>query len=94
MVEAFNERDVQLYREHGPGLVRFATGLVGPDDAADVVQTAVLRAFASRSWQAARNPRAYLYRTVANTARSMHRSTMRRRAREMRTATGNRAYQP
>jgi RNA polymerase sigma-70 factor (ECF subfamily) len=94
MVEAFNDQDVQLYREHGPALVRFATGLVGPNDAADVVQTAVVRAFESRAWRSARNRRAYLYRSVANTARSMHRSTMRRKAREVRTAVVDRDYQP
>lgn len=94
MVETFNDRDVHIYREYGPGLVRFATGLVGPNDAADVVQTAVIRAFGSRSWGNVENPRAYLYRTVANVARSMYRTTMRRKAREMRTAAANVTYQP
>ncbi len=94
MGEAFSRSDVDLYREHGPGLVRFATGLVGPDDAADVVQTAVMRAFRSRGWESVQNRKAYLYRTVANSARSMHRSTMRRRAREMRTATRDVTHQP
>lgn len=87
MVETFGDREVLIYREHGPGLVRFATGLVGPNDAADVVQTAVIRAFGSRGWQKVENPKAYLYKTVANVARSMYRSTMRRKAREMRTAS-------
>lgn len=94
MVEAFSETDVQLYREHGPGLVRFASGLVGPNDAADVVQTAIIRAFESRSWTGVENKRAYLYRTVANVARSSYRSTMRRRAREMRSAGADVEYQP
>ena len=94
MVEAFSERDIALFRDHGPALVRFATGLIGPDDAADVVQTAVVRAFASRGWAKVENPWAYLYRTVANTARSMHRSTMRRKAREVRTAAADTDHQP
>ncbi len=94
MVGTFSDRDVHLYREHGPSLIRFATGLVGPDDAADVVQTAVIKAFGSKAWSRVENHRAYLYRSVANTARSMHRSTMRRKAREMRTAMQDTAYQP
>ena len=94
MVEAFSERDIQLYREHGPGLIRFATGLVGPNDAQDVVHTAVLKAFQSRGWASVANHRAYLYRSVANTARSAYRSTMRRKAREMKVAAADVAFQP
>ncbi len=86
MVEsAFSDLDAELYREHGPALMRFATGLVGPHDAGDVVQSAVLRAFTSGGWSQVTNHRAYLYRSVMNEARSQHRSTMRRRARELRT---------
>jgi len=84
MSRRIDARDAEIYREHGPGLIRFATGLVGPSDAPDVVQTAVIRAFTARGWAAVENPRAYLYRTVLNVARSEHRSTMRRRAREVR----------
>ncbi len=91
---AFNESQIALYKEHGAALLRFATGLVGPHDARDVVHTAVLRAFGSRRWNSVTNPRAYLYRTVANVARSMHRSTMRRKARELRTAVSELAYGP
>ena len=86
MGRAFDERDAEMYREYGPGLIRFATGLVGPNDAADVVQTAVVRAMTSSGWGHVVNHRAYLYRSVMNEAKSQHRSSMRRRAREMRTA--------
>ncbi len=75
-----------LYRKHGDELVRFATGLVGPFDAQDVVTDACLRAFRSRNWAAVTNRRAYLYRSVLNQARSHHRSTVRRRIRELATA--------
>jgi RNA polymerase sigma factor (sigma-70 family) len=78
--------DGEVYEKHADDLVRFATGLVGPSDAADVVSAAVLRAVSSRSWGAARNQRAYLFRAVLNEARMQHRSTMRRRAREARVA--------
>lgn len=75
-----------IYRKHSDELVRFATGLVGPFDAQDVVTDACLRAFQSRNWEAVTNRRAYLYRSVLNQARSQHRSTVRRRVREHATA--------
>jgi len=76
-----------IYRKHSEELVRFATGLVGPFDAPDVVTDACLRAFGSRGWEDVINRRAYLYRSVLNQSRSHHRSTMRRRIREH-TAAG------
>jgi RNA polymerase sigma factor (sigma-70 family) len=82
------ERD-QVYAECAEDLVRFATGLVGPHDAADVVSSAVLRAMWSQGWSEVEEPRSYLMRSVLNTARSHHRSTMRRRAREVRAAAAN-----
>ena len=75
-----------IYRKHSQELVRFATGLVGPFDAQDVVTDACLRAFQARSWESVTNRRAYLYRSVLNQARSHHRSTIRRRLREQATA--------
>lgn len=36
------EADAEIYRKHADDLTRFATGLVGPGDAADVVAKAVL----------------------------------------------------
>ena len=39
--------DVETYRRHAAELIRYATVLVGPDDAADVVADAVLAAFAT-----------------------------------------------
>lgn len=77
-----NPSDTELYRAHADELTRYATVLVGPDDAPDVVTDAVLAAFGSRGWQRVENPRAYLFRSVLNTANSRHRSTNRRRRRE------------
>ncbi len=77
----------EIYRKYADDLVRFATGLVGPFDAPDVVTDACLRAFRTSGWDQVANHRAYLYRTVLNQARSQHRSTLRRRLREMRAAT-------
>ena len=74
--------DTELYRAHADELTRYATVLVGPDDAPDVVTDAVLAAFAARGWQRVDNKRAYLFRAVLNTANSRHRSDGRRRRRE------------
>jgi RNA polymerase sigma-70 factor (ECF subfamily) len=79
--------DVDTYRRHSAELMRYATVLVGPDDAADVVADAVLAAFAARSWRDVANRRAYLYRAVLNASASHHRSTLRRRRRETTVAS-------
>ena len=39
--------DVDIYRRHAAELIRYATALVGPDDAPDVVTDGVLAAFAA-----------------------------------------------
>src|SRR5438093_12249166 len=81
------DEDERIYRKHAEELTRFATFLVGPDDAPDVVSSAVLRALSSASWSKVEHYRAYLLRGVLNEARMHHRSTARRRAREQRSAT-------
>jgi RNA polymerase sigma-70 factor (ECF subfamily) len=75
--------DTELYRAHADELIRYATVLVGPDEAPDVVTDAVLAAFATPGWHDVAQPRAYLYRAVLNTAMSSHRSRERRRRREL-----------
>ncbi|MEZ5410242.1 MAG: hypothetical protein R2761_19585 [Acidimicrobiales bacterium] len=74
------------YARHGVALTRFATGLVGPSDAADVVSDALARLLTSPVWAEARDHRAVLYRAVLWEARMHHRSTGRRRAREHRAS--------
>jgi RNA polymerase sigma factor (sigma-70 family) len=76
----------EIYRKYADDLVRFATGLVGPFDAPDVVTDACLRSFSVPGWTGVANHRAYLYRAVLNHARSHHRSTLRRRLRELQAA--------
>jgi RNA polymerase sigma-70 factor (ECF subfamily) len=84
--------DQELYRAHAEELIRYATVLVGPDDAPDVVTDAVLSAFATPAWSQVAQPRAYLYRSVLNTALSSHRARERRRRRE--TAVAMRPVAP
>ncbi|MFZ4718783.1 MAG: RNA polymerase sigma factor [Ilumatobacteraceae bacterium] len=79
--------DAALYRAHADELTRYATVLVGPDDAPDVVVDAVLAAFRSPGWAVVDNRRAYLYRAVFTRALSMRRSDARRTRREMVVAT-------
>lgn len=87
-------KDAEIYEKYASELVRLATGLVGPDDAPDVVADAFASILGSRSWEKVDDPRAYLYRTVLNEVRMRHRSTMRRRAREMRTARREETFDP
>ncbi|MFQ5516402.1 MAG: RNA polymerase sigma factor [Acidimicrobiia bacterium] len=86
--------DQELYRKHADELVRYATGLVGPFDAPDVVADAWLRATHSKAWSGVTHRRAYLYRSVLNEARSHHRRTLRRRVRELKVASPLRVAPP
>lgn len=78
--------DEAVYRRYSEELTRYATGLVGPFDAPDVVTDACLKAFAARSWPGVVDRRAYLYKTVLTVANDHHRRTLSRRLREMKVA--------
>ncbi len=78
--------DEQVYRSYSAELTRYATGLVGPFDAPDVVTDACLKAFETRTWPDVLDRRAYLYRTVLSVANDHHRRTLSRRLRELRSA--------
>lgn len=74
--------DADVYRRNADDLVRFATVLVGPDDAQDVVSSAFARCMASRLWDDVTDHRAYLFRAVSNETKNLKRSAARRRRRE------------
>lgn len=74
----------EVYRLHADELVRYATALVGPSDAPDMVVDAVLAAVASPGWASVENRRAYLFRAVLNRCSSVRRSDARRALRELR----------
>ncbi len=86
LISVIDEADGEVYRKYADELVRFATGVVGPDDAPDAVSTAVVRTFTSPSWPSVTNHRAYLYRAVLNECRQLERSHRRRVGREERDA--------
>ncbi len=78
----------ELWRKFGDDLLRFATALVGPDDALDAVAETFARvvAMSERELQVMVDPRNYLHRMVLNDARMMKRSQARRQRREWRAS--------
>ena len=60
--------DEGLWTAHAADLVRYATLLVGPNEAADVVSMAFIKVTSRTA--AVENARAYLFRTVTNCAQS------------------------
>ena len=85
-MEVDDRSDESVYAAHAAELVRFATGLVGIDDAPDVVVDAFVRVIRSPVWPEARDRRALWVRAVVFESRSMVRSSVRRRERERRVA--------
>ena len=69
--------DSQIYAGLKDDLVRYATALVGPDAAGDVVSTVVLRVLSRGSLEDLREPRAYLFRSVLNESMSSRRRARR-----------------
>lgn len=82
--------DEELYRACSRDLTHFATALVGPSSAEDLVATSVERALGSRRWAEIDDRRAYLFRVVWNEAGRARRSAQRRLEREVRAANTER----
>ncbi|MCU1398229.1 MAG: putative polymerase subfamily sigma factor [Acidimicrobiales bacterium] len=72
-----------LWRLHAAELLRFATMLVGPADAGDIVADVMLRSERFVVAGTVDQPRAYLFRAVANQARDLRRARARRWARDL-----------
>ncbi len=67
--------DEAIWRKHSDELVRYATVLVGPSDAEDLVSAVVVRVLASgTSLGDLDDARPYLYRAVLNEAKNLRRS--------------------
>ena len=74
------------YRRWGDDLHRYATALVGPSEAEDVVADAVVGLLSSGKLATASDPKAYMFGAVHNSARMRWRAESRRRAREWRVS--------
>jgi RNA polymerase sigma-70 factor (ECF subfamily) len=64
---------VEAYEKHATDLVTYASALVGPADAEDIVADAMVGVFTKVRWSAVREPRGYLFRCVLNQARMVER---------------------
>ncbi len=74
--------DEELYAKCSDRLIRFASTIVGPHHAEDVMIDGVLAAMQSSSWGRVESRVNYLYRCVLNAGRMHLRSAGRRRRRE------------
>ena len=72
----------ELWDRHAAELVRYATLLVGPNDAADVVSITFAK-FVRSGHREMEHERAYLFRAVTNTALDQMRSRQRRQVRDL-----------
>ena len=62
--------DAEIYDRHRDALIRYASALVGPSHAEDILSTVVLRTLSRRTLASLDRPDAYLYRAVLNESRS------------------------
>jgi len=67
------ESDAEIYIKYRDDLLRYATSLVGPDQAEDVVSTVVLRTIRGQGLAELDRPHAYLMKGVLNESRSVWR---------------------
>jgi RNA polymerase sigma factor (sigma-70 family) len=93
-VDAGPVSDDEVYARHGAELVRFATVLIGPSGADDLVAETAFKVFASSAWRQVNHQRAYLFRAVLNEARQRERSAARRLRRERLAASPERVDAP
>lgn len=71
--------DEAIWNKHRDELVRYASMLVGPDDAEDLVSAVVVRVLNRRRLSDLEDARSYLYRSVLNEARTLVRRRRRQR---------------
>ncbi|HDK44890.1 MAG TPA: sigma-70 family RNA polymerase sigma factor [Actinobacteria bacterium] len=65
--------NAEIYSKYRYELLRYATALVGPSHADDVVSTVVLKTIRRRSLDELENPRGYLLKGILNEARGWSR---------------------
>jgi RNA polymerase sigma factor (sigma-70 family) len=96
---AASQRDMdaaaaEVYEKYADELIRYASALVGPSGADDVLAATFARVFARPAWVQIGEIRAYLYRAVLNEARGQHRATKRRLIRDAHAAADLSGGQP
>lgn len=74
--------DAAVWSAYATELTRFAASMVGRDDAADAVSTAMVASLSSPGWLTVLNQRAYLYRAVYNQCLRVSRRERQRPLRE------------
>lgn len=90
-VKTMTEPLEEAYRAHADELIRYATTLVGPDRASDVVADTLLSVYARRDGtDDVEHLRAFLYRAVFHHSVDANRSRNRRRRREARAVRSQR----
>lgn len=73
----------RAWRLHGPIALRFATALVGPHDAHDIVTTVFLRATAQPEWQSIEWFDRYLVQGIRHEANNLYRQRRRQWERDL-----------
>lgn len=84
---AVKQATIDLYQTHAKSLIGYASTLVGPSQAEDLVADAMVKVFDRVDLEAVSNPRAYLFACVLNQARSNARKLTTRRRRELVAST-------
>lgn len=79
---AVDERHTRWWHDHGPTVVRYATLLVGPNDAPDVVAIAFGK-LTQPHREGMSDVRSYWMRAVFTVAQDQHRSRRRRQVRDL-----------
>jgi RNA polymerase sigma-70 factor, ECF subfamily len=72
--------DREVYEQLRGPLMRFASSLVGPNEAADLVSEVMVATLRRRSLASLENPGAYLMKAVLNRSRSRNRRMMKEQA--------------
>ncbi|HYN32726.1 MAG TPA: sigma-70 family RNA polymerase sigma factor [Ilumatobacteraceae bacterium] len=78
------ERQLEdAWRAHAPAVLRFATAIVGPHDAYDIVASAFMRTTRTDSWTEIEHLDRYLMRAVRNEALNLWRQRRRQWQRDL-----------
>lgn len=86
------QRADDAWRTFGPPALRFATVLVGPDDAHDIASSAFLRVTRTTRWVDLDKPQSYLFRSVVREAQNHRRQRRRRWRRDLAAVPANESH--